>query len=290
MGLIINGEVVDDLALEEEFDAIKEHHERLGEVVCCDRDDEFRELAHENVVQRTLLRQEAIKRFGECGDGDIDQAIADLKEQHGGEKEFFENVGISEDDEDQIRGKVADTLLVNRVLEDEVGPDPTPSEDDLRSFYEAHVERYLSPEEIRVWHIFVEPQGPQEAQEAYETLRKTRRELREGGDFETKTRELCKEDHEMDMGFFSRGTMLAELETAIFSLENDEISPVIASPFGYHLFKLADRRGLEPIPFEEVREQVVEHYLTDLREKRIQTLMDRLRKDATIEETDEVPA
>ena len=45
MSLKINQERISDEMLYEEFEAIKTHYQNLGEVVCCDRDDEFNEIA-----------------------------------------------------------------------------------------------------------------------------------------------------------------------------------------------------------------------------------------------------
>jgi hypothetical protein len=40
MGLIINGQRVDDALLGAEFAGIKSYHERQGNVSCCERDEE----------------------------------------------------------------------------------------------------------------------------------------------------------------------------------------------------------------------------------------------------------
>ena len=59
MPLIINGESVPDGLVEQEFEGIKAHYERMGAMSCCERDPEFRGYARENVVARVLINQEA---------------------------------------------------------------------------------------------------------------------------------------------------------------------------------------------------------------------------------------
>ena len=61
MAFIINGEKIGDEVIEDEFESIKEHYINAGEVVCCDRDEEFQTYARENVINRVLLEQASIE-------------------------------------------------------------------------------------------------------------------------------------------------------------------------------------------------------------------------------------
>ena len=72
MAYIINGEKIEDSVIADEFESIKDHYQSMGEVVCCDRDEEFWEYARTNVINRTLLEQESNKRFGEVEDAAVD--------------------------------------------------------------------------------------------------------------------------------------------------------------------------------------------------------------------------
>lgn len=286
MPLLINGEEVEDRVVEEEFDAIKRHHEALGEVVCCDRDPEFRQRAIDHVINRTLLRQECLRVLGENPRSELDQAIADLKAQHGSEEDFYRNTGFTPEQQDQIRQRVGETLAVTRILDHLLGPDPTPSEADLQAFQKDHIEHFQTAEEIRTWHIFLEPMDAEDSHRCFDLLRKTRRELQAGADFAAKAKEICRPEHEFDLGFYRQGSMLRELEIVTFSMDLGEISPVVASHFGFHLFKLVERKAPEPLPFADVRDDLAKRYLQTWRESRIQEILDRLKATSTIETSD----
>ena len=287
MALIINGEEISEWTLEEEFDAIKEHHESLGEVVCCDRDEEFRARAKENVINRTLLNQEYIKRNGKLEKKEIDEALSQLKEDHGGEEEFYKNVGMGADQDDQIREKVANTLTVEKLLREHVGDDPETDEKTLKKFYQDHIDDYKTEEEVRAWHIYLEPHSPDEAETLFAKLREVRQELLDGADFEEMSNKLCREDHHMDLGFYKRGGLMQEVEIITFSMNVGEISPVVATHFGYHVFKLIERKEPKPIPFKDLKDQVEERFLAESREGKINELLGQLKSDAKIEDIEE---
>lgn len=46
-----------------------------------------------------------------------------------------------------------------------------------------------------------------------------------------------------ELGFFSRGEMVGEFESAAFALKPGEVSPIIETQFGFHIIQLIERRG-----------------------------------------------
>jgi parvulin-like peptidyl-prolyl isomerase len=70
-----------------------------------------------------------------------------------------------------------------------------------------------------------------------------------------------------DLSWFPRvGSMVEPFAAAAFALKPHQMSDVLATPFGYHLILVTDRRPGKQTKFEDVREVVREVYCDRLRE------------------------
>ena len=278
MPLIINGETVPDDLLEQEFEGIKAHYERMGAMSCCGRDEEFRGYARENLSARVLINQEAERRFPDIADDEVDEAFERLVASEGGRAAFFAHAGLTESDEPMVRQEVAAGLRVDRLMTELWGPEAAPDEAAELAFYEAHLDDYLSTEDVRAIHLFkhvekVEDRGP-----LYDVLRSLRRQARAGGDFAALAAEHTdKEDRQVDLGFFRRGEFMEEFDLIVFSLEEGEVGPVFASHWGFHLVQLVERRPACPHPFAAVQEDVRARLLTEHRSRATREVVDRLK-------------
>lgn len=285
MPLIINGQRVDDAVLNAEFANIKAYFESLGNVSCCERDPEFRGYARQNVVARVLLSQEAQRSLPATPAEEVDAALAKMAEEHGGEQRFLAAIGATPDQLDLVRRDLEADLRVRRMIERLAAADATePTDAELRRYYEEHLDAFKTAEEVRASHILKSARG-EKRHEAYEELRLLRKRLQAGENFEEIAREHSdKGDEHIDLGFFKRGELAEEFEVVAFSTDVGEISPVFATPFGYHLITVTERKPSTPRPFGEVREQVRELYLAERRQERTRQLVDQLQGKATIED------
>jgi parvulin-like peptidyl-prolyl isomerase len=288
MALVINGERIDDAVVDGEFSGIKAYFESLGNVSCCERNDEFRGYARQNVIARVLLAQEAMRSRPPVPDAEIDEAIAKLKEEHGGEQRFFAAIGAGAEQMDTIRRDVELNLRVRKMLEELSAKDPAPSGPELRAYYENNIEAYKTFEEVRASHILKAPSRGEQRETAYQELRQVREKLLTGEDFDALAKKHSdKADDHIDLGFFKRGELAEEFELVAFSMNVGEISPVFGSPFGFHIVKVTERKPATPKPFDEVRDQLREHFLQDRQQENTRKLVESLQAKATIE--DETP-
>src|SRR5688500_19836943 len=103
MALRINGQLVDDSTLYAEFANVKSYFERMGNISCCERDEEFRGYAKENVIARVLLAQHAEEAVPAPSAGEVDTAFEQVKQEHGGGAAFYAAIGAAVDQSELVR-------------------------------------------------------------------------------------------------------------------------------------------------------------------------------------------
>jgi peptidyl-prolyl cis-trans isomerase SurA len=124
----------------------------------------------------------------------------------------------------------------------------TPSE--VKDYYKSIPKDsiFTVPSEIEYSEIVMVPKVTAEEKAfARAKLAGIRKRIVDGADFETMARIYSEDPGSAarggELGDFTRGAMAPEFEAAAFSLQPDELSPIIETEFGFHILKLIKRKG-----------------------------------------------
>jgi hypothetical protein len=285
MPLVINQQIVDDEFVEAEFAQIKSHYERMGNVSCCERDDEFRGYARDNIIARVLLLQEAGKRIGSLPPDEVDAAFDALAQKHGGRDGLLAALGATEEQLPLIRNDVESDLRLRKMIDALCAADGESNDAALKSYYDGHLDAFMTPEEVRASHILKTSRRVEDRQKAFDELRALRPQLVAGADFEEMARQHSdKAAEHIDFGFFKRGELPEEVEVVAFSSEVGEVSPIFLSAYGFHIIKVTERKLPAPKTFDEVKSEVRERMMSERRAETTRKLVEELKKNAVIEE------
>ena len=149
--------------------------------------------------------------------------------------------------------KIKDNLLATYAAEKAIKAAAKVSDADAEKFYSENPDKFKRGESVNASHILVDTE--EAAIAIYEKIASGEISFEDAA----KENSSCpSKANGGSLGDFTRGQMVPEFDTAVFSMEVGEITKTpVKTQFGYHLIKLNSKTDAETIPFETVKAQIV---------------------------------
>lgn len=166
---------------------------------------------------------------------------------------------------EDLRQQIRRTLEQNRLIHREVRSKTVITDELLEAYYQSHLEEFQAKERWRLQDIFLPFPSAASAEyraRMHELAQQIHNQLLQGTGFASMARRYSRgpgAEQGGDLGFFSKGELDPVLEKAVAELGEGEISPVITTEMGLHIFKVTEVDETPPKPFEEVRESIYGH-------------------------------
>lgn len=155
------------------------------------------------------------------------------------------------------------TALTDTVVTDEA----------IQAAYDAQYNDFAGEDEFDASHILVETE---------EQANDLKAQLDDGADFAELARAHSTGPSGPNggaLGWFGKGQMVPEFETAVVALEKGQVSDPVQTQFGWHVVKLNDKRKTEAPALDAVREELAQTVQQDA----IQARIDELTQQAQID-------
>ncbi len=285
MGLIVNGERIDEASIDREAATMRPEYERqFAEMDPQEREAQLREWASENVVERAVLQQEAQRQGIPVDEAQVKKTFAQLKEESDDMETLCERMACRSEEELVARLRVS--TQTEALLAQAQKRAPAPSEPAMRKVYQENPADFQTPERVSCAHIVKHINGQTTEQLALEAITDAKQQLSQGVRFETLVERVsdCPENGG-SLGYISRGEMVEEFDDIVFNLGTGEVSEVFRTRFGYHITTVYDRQTAQVQPFEAVQEEVKRRLQEEINSDALYAFIDELKAKASIEKT-----
>ncbi|MGA1839358.1 MAG: peptidylprolyl isomerase [bacterium] len=245
--------------------------------------------ALENVINRTILFQQAERENIRPEKEIIDMRIAEIKKHFSSHKKFRQqlaHLGISEE---KLRQEIEYDLKIKMLLDLHIPSVSEVNNEEVEEFYHTNSENFQIPERVRASHILITVSSKEsldKRKEERNKLSRLKKEIEKGADFSELARKHSDCESKSrggDLGFFKRGKMVRPFEDTAFNLKVGEISEIVETIYGYHLIKLTDYKPAQAVPFEQVQNKIVSFLKRQKRDLYIREYLFKLRDNADIE-------
>jgi peptidyl-prolyl cis-trans isomerase C len=226
------------------------------------------------LIERKMMLREAQRKRIKIGLPEINQRIEALRGANGKDvKETLSGLGI---DFEKWKADVWEDMMIERLLAREVNKRVSVSQTEVRHYYQSNPAEFEKPEQVRARQVVVTTEAE---------ARKVVERLRAGGDFASLAREKStapEAEKGGDLGYFGVGDMPAEFNV-VFGLQKGEYSGIVKSPYGYHVFKLEDRRKAGRISLDEAYREINEKLVREKQDQRYKAWLKELRSRTKFE-------
>ncbi len=275
----VNGDIITKSQLDEEEKALTEEaYQRFSGTELDEQLKQAREGLLRQMIDRRILVDRASRMYDlkKMGDGLVD--------------EFWSKQNVPEDQRDRmlaqagftretLRERLIEQAAPDYVIHAEVSNRVSVGENEVQAYFEAHKEQFRKPVEFTVREIVLMADTPEAKARRRDEAQKVRdRATADGADFAAIAKEVSEagtKDSGGLLGPLKKGELNAALENQALDLPVGAVSPVIETPYGFHIIKVESRTGGEEPTLDAVHDQV-QGYLQN--QKFIETLNAFLKK------------
>ncbi len=226
------------------------------------------------MVDAAVLRQEAAARGLAVTDTEVEAELASVRGAASAEGESAGGLkGDSPEGLEGWRDDLRDRLLFLKLAASEATP---VTEEEVAAYFEANPIEFDRPPQARARQIVVKEQ---------EQAEELRRRAQAGEPFAELARSHSIAPEAAgggELGTFSQGTMPGEIDSAVFVLPAGGLSPVVRSPYGWHVIYVEERLPARKLTLEDARAEIGARLARERQEQVLSRLLPALRQKAAI--------
>ncbi len=276
----VNGAVVSradfERELSRELQALEGSPARTPEQI-----EPYKQTLLETMVERTLLLQAAREAQVVVSPEEVDRRVLALASEYPAES-FDSALAQGQTTRTELTRTTRTQLTIEKLFATKVYARMAVTEDGIRREFEEKAEEFQEAESVHAQQIVVK--GLDEA-------KRLQSQLYAGKKFsELARRYSLSPDAKVggDLGFVQRGVMPSQFDEVLFRLAVGQVSDVISTDYGFHLFKVLEKKPPRKKDLMEVRSTIEQRLLAKLKEEGQQEFVKGLRAKADVKVNDQV--
>jgi peptidyl-prolyl cis-trans isomerase C len=220
------------------------------------------------LIERKMMLIEAQRKRIKVGLPEINKKMEALRVEYGKDiKDLLASQGV---DFEKWKSDIWEDIMIEQLIAREVNRHISVAPSDIKRYYQANSQEFEKPEQVRVRQIVVATE---------DEARKVKERLQAGTDFAALAREKStapEAEHGGELGYFAMGEMPAEFNV-VFGLPKGGISGIVKSPYGFHIFKLEEKRSAGRISLAEASRGIADKLRREKEDGRYKQWLKELR-------------
>ena len=249
--------------------------------------EDVREKILKQLIEDRLIFSEAKKLNITIEEKEIDARIDEMRSKVGSERELENMLNEQNLTLNELRARYKEKIMIRKLVDQKVGAKIIITPLEVKNYYNDNKDSFMQPEEIRLRSILIKPSKERGGEAgALQAMRGIMKRLKEGCGFEGLAKEYSDApgaDESGSMGYVKKGDLMPQIEEIVFNLKEGEITGIIQSPLGYHIFKVDEKKIRRMRELAEVRQDIEEFLYREKAGQKLKGWIDSLAKSAYIE-------
>lgn len=231
------------------------------------------EVSESDTILSENLRQAAATR--KVDSPRVDGSFTLLFCQFGDEKKFEAALRSAGLKEAILRERIEEQLRELDWLENQIATTPAVTEQECRSFYDAHPELFVQPVRYRAAHLFLASHAetpPEVVEEKAKAIAALEARLKKGEPFAALavlSEDQASKSRGGDLGYFSEARVPAEFMAEIRKLRVGETSKPFRSGLGFHIAQLTEIKPPHLLSFDQARPEILSTLANERRARNV---------------------
>lgn len=286
IAIVVNDEIICDSEIENTLYPVYQRYKTIyaGDKLM-EKLEEARQRAIEQLIEDKLILSEAKKLNIEVSDKEINARLEEVKRNFGSEEDFENAILDQRMTIKDLKARYKEQMMTRKLIDQNVGARIAITPIDVNNYYNSHLGEFAQEEALKLRNILIRPKDDSDVQRALDLAKDIEKKLKDGADFAQAAKAYSEGPGAGEggmIGYVKKGDLLPEIETVVFNLKEGEVSDIIQTSLGYHIFKLEEKREARTLTLREARRDAEEAIFREKIKEKIKDWVESLKKNAYI--------
>ena len=252
--------------------------------------NEVRQKILSQMIEDKLVYQEAVAQGIEVKDEDVDKEFQEFKakmEKPEDLDEMLEREGLTMK---SLRERLKKQAMVRQLQDREIRSKVIVSPAETENFFKNNPAQFKVKERVRVRSLTIKQSEEARAKGLTDEKAKQKMDLLDQKiklyrNFDQVVKDFSEDSHAKQAGlgeWIERGAMIESVDEVIFKTPVGQITGIVETPIGYHIFRVEAKEPEKVRTFEEVKDQIAGYLFQQKSNARFRAWMEEVKKAAYI--------
>jgi parvulin-like peptidyl-prolyl isomerase len=288
---VVNDEIITQSEVDSLLHPLYEYYKKEynGQELLRKLNDARRRLLNQLIEDR-LVYQEAKKQGTEIDEKEVDGQMAQLQKKFSNPEVLEEALHRQGLTLTSVRERLRRQAMIRQLQDVEIRSKVVVSPMEIERYYQNHPDEFSQSEMLKVRTLTLKknPEAQEKGlkdEKAWRHIEELREKILAGENFGEFAKQFSQDSNAQKNGlggWIRRGEMIPEIDDVIFQMKMGEISEIIETPLGYHLFLVEERKESYKRTLEESREEIHATLFRQKSEERFNEWLSELKRAAYI--------